>query len=361
MKIAFISAAQSIHTVRWVNALASRGHHVRLYSLPNHENTRKEIDPRVTVVYLRRGGFPGYFFNARELRRELRSFQPDIINAHYASGYGTLARRARQHPVMLSVWGSDVYEFPLKSPIHRALVSKNLRKADSVASTSHVMAEQLRRVLGYDRPVYITPFGVDCKLFSPHRQEHQGFCIGLVKALEDCYGVSDLIDAFSLALERLPAEMDPRLVIYGKGSRRDALQRQIDEMGLSKRVLLCGTVPNTQVPEVMGRMDLFCLPSVSESFGVSAVEAMACCLPVIATDVDGFREVVDDGVTGYLIPARDPRAMADRICELAARPELREEFGSNGRERVLERFDFEKNVSDMEQYYHETAARYARR
>ena len=136
-----------------------------------------------------------------------------------------------------------------------------------------------------------------------------------------------MIKAFALAVKKLPEGLQPSLEIYGKGSRRDELQKLIGSLGLTGKAILCGAVPNTEVPGIISKMDVFCLPSVAESFGVSAVEAMACCVPVIATDVDGFREVVDDGVTGYLVPARDPQAMADRICELARDPELRNSSG----------------------------------
>lgn len=361
MKIAFVSAAQSIHTVKWVNALAERGHEVRLYSLPNHENKQKNIDPRVRIIYLKRAGFPGYFLNARQMRRELALFRPEVVNAHYASGYGTLARLCKAHPLLLSVWGSDVYEFPAKSFLHKSLVAGNLKKADAVASTSNVMADQVRRVFQYDKPIFITPFGVDCNLFSPRKTEKTGFRVGIVKALEDCYGIEYLIRAFALAVKKLPEELEASLVIYGKGSRRDELQKLIDSLGLTAKATLCGAVPNTEVPEIISKIDVFCLPSVAESFGVSAVEAMACCVPVVATDVDGFREVVDDGVTGYLVPARDPQAMADRICELARDPELRDQFGQNGRERVLALYDFQKNVDAMERYYQRTIELAAKR
>lgn len=354
MRIAFVSAAGSSHTVKWVNALSRKGHTVRLYSLPDHQNSLKNLDEAVETVYLKKGGFAGYFTNAAELRRDLMSFRPDVVNAHYASGYGTLARRARVHPLVLSVWGSDVYEFPLKSPVHKYLVAKNLKAADVVASTSHVMAEQVRRVFDEKREILITPFGVDCSLFSPHPVERQGLCIGTVKALEEVYGIDDLIRAFHLFLQKAPAGPEYRLDIYGKGSKKEELQQLIDSLGLSGKATLCGAVPNTEVPRVLSGMDIVCLPSRSESFGVSAVEAMACEVPVVASDVDGFLETVEDGVTGFLAPQGNVPAIAEKLLQLALDPELRQTMGKAGRERVLHLYDFNKNVEQMESVY-ETA------
>lgn len=350
MKIAFVSAASSSHTVKWVNALCKKGHKVRLYSLPEHENRQKNLNPEVEVVYLGKSGFAGYFLNGSELRRDLADFVPDVINAHYASGYGTLARMAKVHPLVLSVWGSDVYEFPLKSPLHKLLVAGNLKAADIVASTSQVMAEQVRRVFGEKRNIWITPFGVDCSLFSPQPQEHDGFCVGAVKALEDVYGMDDLIRAFALFVQKAP-EGSYTLNIYGKGSRESELQRLIDSLGIAQCANLCGVIPNTKVPQALSEMDVVCLPSRSESFGVSAVEAMACCVPVIASNVDGFIETVEDGVTGYLAPCGDVEALAEHLLTLSQDVELRRNMGTAGRERVLRLFDFKKNVEQMEKVY----------
>lgn len=350
MKIAFVSAASSSHTVKWVNALCKRGHKVRLYSLPEHENRQKNLNPEVEVVYLGKSGFAGYFLNGGELRRDLADFAPDIINAHYASGYGTLVRMARSHPLVLSVWGSDVYEFPLKSPVHKLLVAGNLKAADVVASTSEVMADQVRRVFGEQRKIWITPFGVDCLQFSPQPQEHDGFCVGAVKALEDVYGMDDLIRAFALFVQKAsPGSYS--LKIYGKGSRQEALQQLIDSLGLSECASLCGVIPNPQVPKVLSSMDAVCLPSRSESFGVSAVEAMACGVPVVASNVDGFLETVEDGVTGFLAPCGDVEALAEHLLRLCQDTALRSQMGEAGRERVLRLFDFKKNVEQMEQVY----------
>lgn len=361
MKIAFVSAASSVHTVKWVNALAGRGHTVCLYSLPSHKNTQQNIDPAVTVVYLKTGGFAGYFLNAKELSERVREFAPDVVNCHYASGYGTLARRAKLHPLLLSVWGSDVYEFPLKSPVHKKLVLQNLRAADCLASTSHVMAKQVNRVFGFQKEIFITPFGVDCGLFAPAAtlKTREEFCIGAVKALEPTYGMEYLIEAFALFDQMAGPDCKTSLVIYGKGEQKEELQHRIDALGLSGKAKLAGVVPNTEVPAILNEMDVVCLPSLSESFGVAAVEAMACGVPVIASDVDGFLETVEHDVTGFLVPVKDPQAMAKRMLELKNNPELRQQMGEAGRERALRLYDFQKNVDAMEIYYHKTIEAYA--
>lgn len=133
MKILFLSAANSVHTVRWVNALAERGQEVILVSkIDHHEERENSISSNVKVVYLPVKGMRGYYLNAVVLKRLYKKERFDVINVHYASGYGTLARIARLPHILLSVWGSDVYDFPYESRIKEYILKKNLQDRKSV-------------------------------------------------------------------------------------------------------------------------------------------------------------------------------------------------------------------------------------
>lgn len=349
MRIALLSAASSIHTARWVSALAARGHAVALFSMERHSAPAGSISPDVPVYYLR----GGYLRATCALKKGLAAFAPQVLNVHYATGYGTLARRSGFAPVLLSVWGSDVYDFPRKSPFHRQIVVRNLRVATAVASTSERMAMRVEELCPQTRPPFITPFGVDTGVFSPAdppRVRDGRLTIGIVKALETKYGVDVLLRAFACVLPQL-SDLDVRLEIYGGGSRRQALEQLAVCLGVEKRTRFFGAVPHEQVPEVLRRMDIFCAPSVSdsESFGVSAVEALACGVPVVASAVDGFKEVLRDGETGFLVPPFNAQAMAGRLVRLARDADLRRRMGAAGRADVQERFEWQTCVTRMEQ------------
>src|SRR5690625_2349445 len=111
MKVAFLGKRHSIHTVRWVNALAQRGHNVHLIS---SVGDGEPLDRRVTFHRLFFPPPSGFFLNSLQLQCLLKAIQPNVLNTHFASGYGTLARISGFHPNVLSVWGSDVYSFPEK-------------------------------------------------------------------------------------------------------------------------------------------------------------------------------------------------------------------------------------------------------
>lgn len=363
MKIIFLSAANNVHTVRWVNALAERGHNVHLVFQRNHRPSDNKISDKVILHCLKYSGNIGYFLNSIELNRLYKEINPDIVNAHYASGYGTLARLAKLKPLILSVWGSDVYDFPYQSKFNMRIIKKNLLYADKIASTSYCMANQVRRLLGSDYiDIEVTPFGVDIEKFSRKisvKKNGEKICIGNIKTLAPKYGIIDLIKAIKILKERLEknglTDISNRIIahIYGDGKQREEIIELIKQLQLKDTVELKGRIPNPEVPMALEKMDIFCVTSVldSESFGVAAVEAMAMELPVVATDVDGFKEVVADGNTGIIVERKNPVAIAEALEKLVLNEELRIKMGRNGRKRVVELYDWNKNVDTMLELY----------
>ena len=162
MKIMMLTAGDSIHSVRWANAYVGRGHDVVLVAINGHQEHGDRLQGSVKCYYLRFGGTKGYILNACELKKIWKAEKPDVVNVHYASGYGLLARAAGIHPYILSVWGSDVYDFPEKGIIKRKILLRNLQAADAIASTSKAMGNRVKDLLkDANRDVIITPFGVD--------------------------------------------------------------------------------------------------------------------------------------------------------------------------------------------------------
>ena len=363
MKIAILSAANSIHTVRIVNALFSLGHEVRLYSLKSHQATDNKILPEIQIEYLSLRSSTGYLTGGKLLRQHLNAFRPDVLNAHYASGYGSLAVQSKFHPLLLSVWGSDVYDFPYKNFFYRALIKRNLKRADSIASTSRVMAKQTRKLFSAhekERPIHVTPFGVDVELFSPAPlavKTGDEFHIGFVKIISEKYGLRYLLEAFSVLQQKNKYPYTLKLDIYGDGPDEVTMKQLTKDLGISQNVTFHGRILNTEVPNALRKMDVFCMPSIfdSESFGVSAVEAMACQIPVLGSDVDGLTEVIKTPevfglkATGIIVPRKDSAALADKLNLLIKSEALRIRLGKSGRSHVLKNYDFSHNILQLEQ------------
>jgi glycosyltransferase involved in cell wall biosynthesis len=305
----------------------------------------------------------GYLFNALPLRRMLARIAPDILHAHYASGYGLLGRLAGFHPYVLSVWGSDVYHFPDQALWKRKLVAKNLRAADWVCSTSHAMAARTREIASGIAQLSVIPFGVDTQFFVPPRESSpsQEITIGTVKTLRPVYGIDLLIRGFAACRERL-ARTDPptaqrlRLRIVGGGWQRGALEKLARQLGIEQATAFIGPVPHSEAPAELRKLDIYVAASRAESFGVAVVEASACGLPVVVTRVGGLPEVVEDARTGLIVPPEDPSAIARALLQLIEQPALARRFGDEGRRFVAQRYEFADNVSEMIEVYRRLAS-----
>lgn len=356
-KLLFLSAANSIHTVKWVNAL-SKKYEVHLVYCANHAPTIHKIDDNVILHKLKKDAKIGYYTNVFQMKKLYREIKPDIINVHYASGYGTLARLAKLPDITLNVWGSDVYDFPNESKIKRYILKKNLLYAKKIASTSNVMAKEVyRQFPKLKTKIYVTPFGVDTKKFKSNRsnriRKQDVFVIGNIKALKPKYGIKYIILGIDDFIKRLKEQHqyknNIKCYIYGDGEQKEELEELIKKLKLNKVIKLKGRIPNDKVPEALNEFDVFCAASVinSESFGVAIVEAMSCEVPVIATKIDGFSEVMVDQETGILIEKENYKDISKALEEMYNDSNKRIMYGKNGRKRVIQNYDWEKNVQTM--------------
>jgi glycosyltransferase involved in cell wall biosynthesis len=363
IKLAILANIISIHTSRWVNALAERGYDICLITQDHGDHA---ISSSVKIYFLPFQGNKGYFLNALFLRRLLVKIKPDLLNAHYASGYGTLGRLSSFHPYILSVWGSDVYDFPYKSKFNMRLIQKNLKSADLIASTSKVMAEQVLLICKGIKKIRVTPFGVDTNIFKPNYLEKNGdiITVGTIKMLYHQYGIDTLISGFALARNSLmkyntDIASKLRLLIVGGGDERERLEQLVDSNNISGVTIFTGEVPHSSVPSYLNRLDIYVAASRLESFGVAILEASACSLPVIVTNVGGLPEVVEDGVTGIIIEKENHHALAKAIEKLAIDKDSRIRMGVAGQRRVVEFFSWEQSVIIMEKLYRDVVSQFS--
>jgi L-malate glycosyltransferase len=364
MKVLLLSNLESSHTYKWAESLARRGVSVcvvgmgsvdaaQLYAGQSNVIVRSlGIDSRTIKKEIGNVTKLSYLMKLPMVKREIRSFKPDIVHAHFATSNGLLGSLCNFHPFIVSVWGSDVFDFPEISALHRALLRFNLTRADRILSTSMIMARQTNRFTR--KPVDVTPFGVDIHEFSPmKRLVHPGIVVGTVKNLEPKYGVDYLLHAFRILSSRNP-QLTLNLLIVGGGSQRDQLETLAARLGIQESVTFTGHVPYREIARCHNMIDVSVFLSTSDSFGVAAVEASACGNAVVASNVGGLPEVVEHGVTGFIVPPRDPHKTADAIEKLVLDGGLRACMGSAGRQRVKKLFNWDNNVSQMIDIYDST-------
>ena len=296
---------------------------------------------------------------AWRLNRVIKRLKPDVIHAHDAHGVamaglalslGAAAAKDGEPPLV----ASRRVDFHLRS---NSFSRWKHRQVDCFIAASEAIRQMLiADGVPADRTVTVHEgIDVDHVLAAPLVDVHQAFflphgapVVGNIAALVPHKGQRHLIEAAHIVVRKLP---DVRFVILGEGELREALERLIKEYRLEKHVLLPGF--RTDVLGCLKSFDLFVMSSVTEGLGTSLLDAMACSRPIVATEAGGIPEVVENGVTGLLVPPRDHAAMADAIVTLINDQGRRRQMGDAGFARVNERFTVDRMIAG-------TAAVYAR-
>ena len=212
--------------------------------------------------------------------------------------------------------------------------------------------------------ISVIPAGVDIEMFTPVPQDEARSELGLesgnillyVGRIEPIKGLDLLLESVQI----LSDHMDLNLIIVGGNLRSDKetqkLRKKVEDLGLSSKVTLVGSVPQDKLPYYYSAADLFVLPSHYESFGFVALESMSCGRPVVASRVGGIPSFVDNGVTGYLVPWRCPEPFADKIEVLFKNKNLRHFMGQKSREKALS-MSWDNMSTNMEKVYRDVVAK----
>jgi glycosyltransferase involved in cell wall biosynthesis len=361
MKLLLLADPASSHVLKWANGLNRKGIEVFIFGLSDY--TWNEFDKNIhiktvdfsTSVKKNKDGSllkSVYLTTLPVLKKYIRTIKPDIIHSHSASSYGFMGALSGFHPFFISVWGSDIFIFPKKSIFHRMILKFTLYRADNIFSTGYTMKTETEIYTSAN--VDVVPFGVDTSVFKPAMVESifkvDDIVIGAVKSLDYNYGIEYLIDAFALLVEKYPA-LPLKLLLVGGGGMTNLLKDYATKKGISDKTVFTGLVPFSKVPFYQNMIDIAVFPSVSESFGVSVIEASACEIPVIVSNIGGLPEVVEDEVTGLIFPSKDVEKLVSKLELLILNVELRKKMGKAGRERVMKQFNWDDNLEHMVNSY----------
>lgn len=348
-KICFLADANSIHTRKWVEYFSNKDYEIHIISM---RGTKYSYDKNVKLHVIEPpfGNKLSYFFIINRIKNLVKKINPDILHSHYATSYGLYGRLCGFKPFIVSVWGSDVYEFPKSNKLKASLLKYILGGADAVCSTSIDMARETQNY--YNKNIVITPFGVNIKKFCCKRPilGADNITIGIAKGLEKIYGIDLLIRAFKDLTNELEQE-NLRLLIVGDGSEKSSLENLCAELNISDKVVFTGRVDNDLIPDYINKMDIVCLPSLSESFGVTAVEACACGRPVVCTNVGGLKEIVFDDYNGFVVPPKDVLKLKEKLKLLIQDKDKMREFSINARKVAEDKYNWQENASIMEKLY----------
>jgi len=230
----------------------------------------------------------------------------------------------------------------------------SLERADAVTAVSKFIAREARERLGISKEIKVIPNFVDSDRFvpapcvDPEMLEKRDVVVTHISNFRPVKRIEDLVYAMSIVTKEAPGA---RLVLVGNGPERHKIERLVDQLDIRRNVQFTGY--RSDVPNLLRCSDIVVLCSETESTPLTLLEGMSCGLPVVATDVGGIPEIVDDGVNGFLVPLKHPEAIAERILELNADPGLRKRLGDAARGTVMERYTVDKIVGQYTEVYEE--------
>jgi N-acetyl-alpha-D-glucosaminyl L-malate synthase BshA len=296
-----------------------------------------------------------------------RQYDLDVIHAHYAIPHATAAflsqqvlassLRGRVPRVVTTLHGTDI-TLVGSDPSYSEIVAFSIEQSNRVTAVSESLRRSTCEQLGVKRPIQVIPNFLDCAIHRRVlRPELRRRFTGGDPDVRIVVHVSNFrpvkrIDSVMGVFHRIQQQVPARLLLVGDGPELATAYRLGRELGISQHVHAVGA--QEEVLPLLSISDLFLLPSSQESFGLAALEAMACEVPVVASRVGGIPEVIEDGVTGFLHPPEALDDMAASALKLLTDQDLREQMGRAACRRVREVFCAERVVPMYEECYAHT-------
>ena len=359
-QILYFSKDYTPHDHRFLSALAETEHEV-FYLKLEHSARQTEDRPLPSEVeqVLWEGG--QHEFHWRDLPRLLlglkgviRGLKPDLIHAGPIQDVGLLTALSGFHPALIMSWGFDLMQDADRNWLYRRLTFYVLRFADAFASDCEATRE---KAIAFGVPrerTVVFPWGVDLRHFSPRpsaasrQQRGRDFVLLCNRSWEPRYGIDVLARAFVKVAQQRP---DVALMLLAGGSQANLVRQILTAGGVMERVHFGGQISQTVLPRYYHMADLYVSASHIDGSSVSLMEALACGLPVVVSDIPANREWVSEGVNGWLFPDGDADALAAVILRLMAGRKRLAAVAKAARATAEERSDWKKNFGKLLQAY----------
>ena len=348
--------------------LSARGHEVHFITYANPIRLTRDL-PRIHYHEVEVSNYPLFQYPpyslalASHMAEVARTENLDLLHVHYAIPHSVSAHLASQMfagklPFVTTLHGTDV-TLVGTDPSFLPITRFSIEQSPGVTSISEYLKRRTIEVFGTGQEIRVIPNFVNCELYRPepnadlrarYARADEAVLIHLsnfrpVKRISDCIHI----------LAKVNPVTPSRLLMVGDGPDRGPAQALARELDLEDRVVFLGK--QVDVAPLLAVADLLLLPSEMEGFGLAALEAMACGVPPIASDVGGLPEVVDHEQDGFLLPAGDVDAMAEAARNVLGDSARKKALGAAAREKALTRFSADKIIPQYEQYYRDICGR----
>lgn len=293
----------------------------------------------------------------------VKQYKLQVLHVHYAIPHASAALMAKnileeqgvQIPIVTTLHGTDI-TLVGKDPTYEPVVSYSINHSDVVTAVSESLRKDTFENFHVDKPIKVIPNFIDFSRFTKQKKEHFKKAIApndekiLVHTsnFRKVKRIDDIVKVFAKVKDRIPS----KLLLIGDGPERMNIELMAREMGVCDQITFLGKLE--QIEEVLSVCDLFYLTSETESFGLAALEAMACEVPVISSNSGGIPEVNIHGETGYLSDVGDVDDMAENTLKIISDEKVLKKFKHNALKRAQE-FHIDKILPEYEKVYNELA------
>jgi glycosyltransferase involved in cell wall biosynthesis len=351
LRIAFLGDGSLNHIQRWVSYFHQHGHRVILISFEPVAQTdfeTRRIYPRFPTKLL------GYIFSLPRVREILDSFQPHILNSLYLSGYGLIGSLSGYHPLVASALGSDLLVDYKKHWIHRLQIKRVIREADLIITDGENLSRKAASIGGEPDKIVKVYFGIDQDLFypSPHQptleeEEEQSFRIISTRNFYPVYDIRTLVKA----ADRIKENLNAQFILCGDGPERADIEAEVSRLSIRDSFTFEGTLNNPEIATRLRESSVYVSTSVSDSTSVSLLEAMACGVAPVVTDIPANREWIKHGENGLLFPLHHSDKLAESIIKLYQNRQLIDRFRKKNISIIEERGLWGKNMEIAEKAF----------
>lgn len=344
MRLCFVANAASIHTSRWLDFFIAEGHEVHLISF--HEGAVPGAN--VHLVESRLPIRARYTLCVPQVRKLIRQIQPDVVHGHYLTSYGFTASLTGFRPLVLTAHGSDALVYPQESCFARTRVRIALRSADAITLPSEQMAEVVRSLGLRNVPIVITQYGLDMNRYQMAPAHPRRSSVISTRQHYDIYELPTLLTAMVEVARKLP---QAQLIMANDGPERPALEALAKSLLIEPATQFTGVLPPHEVIELLRGASVYVSTARTDGLSVGLLEAMAVGAFPIVTDIPANRNIITQGVNGWLFPVGDHRRLAELIVATDQDPDLRERVAAANRQYVETNADRRKTLGVVAELY----------
>lgn len=350
----------SIHTHRWMEAFFRRGYSLSLITdckawvAPDVRFARVHTIPTLRKTNLLRRFVP----NTMGVIKILKEISPNLVHLHVQHLYG-FAIIPSGYPFLLTSWGAEVLSLPRTNMLLKSIAKITATRARFVTVDAYCLKKIWIKMGIQESKIKVIPFGVDLSIFNPNVKGstvRKNLMIGKddiviisTRALDNNhYNIECLIKAIPVVLKRC---QNAKFILKGTGPLKTYLQNLVKKLNVSNDVRFIGLTPYNEMAQYLAAADIYVSTPFIDTTSVSLLEAMACGLPPIVTDIAGNKEWIKDEVNGLLFPPKNSRALSEKIIQLIKNKNTRRQFGERCFQIVKKRASWEACVNKMEAIY----------